>query len=102
MTDFLRTNCHGNRVRVITDLGRWEDGSLKKRAGEEIVRYFKNKDPTFRDIQILVCSMAVGRTGFVESFPSTYSTKSRKVVTEFIQSLAQGVNWTATVRWAIP
>ena len=87
---------------MITDFGRWEDGSLKKRAGEEIVRYFKNKDPTFRDIQILVCSVAVGRTGFVESFPSTYSTKSRKVVIEFIQSLAQGVNWTPAVRWAIP
>ena len=102
MIDFLRANCYGNKVRVITDLGRWEDGSLKTRAGEEIIQYFRNKDKNFRDnIQILLCSASVANTGFVEGFPSTYSTSNRKVVLEYIHSLAQGVDWVPRTRWAI-
>jgi len=101
MEDFLRANCYGNKVRVITDLGRWEDGGLKKRAGEDIVRYFKDKDPSFRDIRTLVCSVAVEKTGFVETLPFTYSTKSRQVVLGYIESLAQGSDWVPASRRAI-
>jgi hypothetical protein len=101
MKDFLRTNLNGNKVRVISDLGRWEGGAYNNRAGEDFIRMFKARDPDFKDVQVLVLSLAVEQTRFVVEYPFTYSANNRQVVWGYIQSLAEGLDWRPTTRWAI-
>lgn len=97
--ELVQTNNKGDKLRIITDLARWENGIFKSRAGEEFVQYFKNKDIAFKEIPILVCTSAVAHTAFVEDFPFTSSTKSHVVVRQYIDGLAKGEIWNPVHRW---
>jgi len=99
--ELLQTNNKGDKLRIITDLSRWENGTFKIRAGEEFIRHWQNVDIAFKEILILLCSSAVDKTAFVEDFPFTSSTNSHVVVRQYIDGLAKGEIWNPVHRWAI-
>lgn len=97
---FLIHNSSGDKVRVITDLGRAEQNTFNNHAGEDILNYFRQKHPTFQRIPVLVYTsdQVIFRTRFVEGIPLTGSTSSVTVVNEYIDGLAgltSNVNWTS-------
>lgn len=96
--EFIQTNNKGDKVRMITDLWRWESNKWNSRAGEEFVQYFKHLDIAFKEIPILVYTSSVAHTAFVDKFPSTSSTTSQVVVRQYIDGLAKGEGWNPVYR----
>ena len=90
-----------SKVRIITDLERWEDGSYENRSGEKFVHAFRSSFPDLVDVPVLVCTRAVQETKFVTQFPSTYSTSNGHVVEKFIDTLGGAVKWESEQRFAL-
>ena len=90
---------------------------FRSRAGEEFARYFRNKDPAFEKIPILVMytDEAVTEETFVPNydsfvrmpfywqfpFISITSESKRSVMTEYVEGLARGLSWKPMNPWLI-